>query len=66
VVKDSFGVYEVEVFINSKLYTYPITSEFALRKIGKLLRLNKPGKALYLLKLFKVSGFNNFETERGS
>lgn len=58
---DQFGVIEVGVLINEKLYTYPITSEFALRKIKSLLFRHKPGKALKLLQMFKTTGFNSFE-----
>lgn len=64
--KDSFGIWEVEVLINSKLYTYPITSEFAVRKIESLLRWRKPGKALKMLSLFKTEGFNVFEEEKSA
>lgn len=59
--KDSFGVIEVSIKINGKDFTYPITSEFALRKFKSLLRRHKPGKALHLLKLFTVKGFNSFK-----
>jgi hypothetical protein len=65
-IKDCFGVIEVTVSINGKAYTYPITSEFALRKAEKMLRLHKYGKALHLLTLFKIEGFNYFaEAENG-
>lgn len=58
--KDFFGVIEVCVSINGKIYTYPITSEFIIRKIEKMLRLKKFGKALHLLSLFKIEGFNYY------
>jgi hypothetical protein len=58
--KDCFGVIEVTVSLNGKAYTYPITSEFALKKVQKMIRLKKFGKALHLLSLFKVKGFNYF------
>ncbi len=61
VSKDPSGVYEVCVLLNKKEYTFPITSEFALRKAQKLLRLKHPGKALWLLKQFTTSGFNSFK-----
>jgi hypothetical protein len=63
IIKNPFGLYEVHTLINGKPYTFPITSEFAVRKIQSLLRRNKPGKALSLLRLFKTSGFNAFEKE---
>lgn len=63
IVKDPFGLYEVHTRINGKLYTFPVTSEFAVRKVQSLLHRNKPGKALNLLRLFKTSGFNAFEKE---
>jgi hypothetical protein len=63
--KDCFGIWEVCILINDKEYTYPITSEFAVNKFEKLLRCKhpKPGKALHLLTLFKVTGFNAFAKE---
>jgi hypothetical protein len=60
-VRDVFGIWEVTVLLNNKLYTFPVTSEFALRKVEKLLRNRKPGKALHLLKLFTTTGFNAFK-----
>lgn len=51
--KDCFGVWEVNVLINSKPYTYNLTSEFAARQIDKLVN-KKPGKALALLKQFNL------------
>ena len=59
--RDIFGVWEVSVLINSKSYTYPINSEFVVRKVEDLIRKRRFGKALKLLNLFKVSGFNSFE-----
>lgn len=59
--KDCFGVIEVDVSINGKQYTYPITSEFILRKVQKMIRLKKFGKALHLLSLFQINGFNYFK-----
>jgi hypothetical protein len=58
--KDCFGVIEVTVSLNGKTYTYPITSEFAMKKVEKMIRLKKFGKALHLLSLFKIEGFNYF------
>lgn len=60
-VKDCFGVWEVAVTINERLYTYPIESEYILKKIEKMIRLKKYGKAIHLLSQFKVEGFNYFE-----
>jgi hypothetical protein len=62
-LKDTFGVHELSIRINSKLYTYPITSEFIVRKFKALLRRNKPGKALRLLSLFTTE-FNSFKESR--
>jgi len=62
-VRDCFGVWETTVTINDKLYTYPIDSEFALRKIEQMIRTKKFGKALYLLSLFKIEEFNYFKEE---
>jgi hypothetical protein len=60
--KDCFGVWEVCVLINGKEYTYPVSSEYAVVKVERLLRGPHPkyGKALHLLTLFKVNGFNAF------
>jgi hypothetical protein len=65
-VKDFFGVIEVGVRINGKDYTYPITSEFALSKVKRLLYCKHPkyGKALQVLKMFTVKGFNEFKEEK--
>uniref|UniRef100_A0A6M3KIV4 Uncharacterized protein n=1 Tax=viral metagenome TaxID=1070528 RepID=A0A6M3KIV4_9ZZZZ len=57
-VRDIFGIWEVTVLLNKKEYTYPIISEYALKKVERLLRNRKPGKALHVLKLFTTSGFN--------
>ena len=62
--KDCCGVYEVRVLINEKSYTYPIDSEYIFRKVKKMIRLHKPGKALHLLSMFKIEGFNYFEERR--
>jgi len=64
-VRDFFGVWEVTVDINEKVYTYPLNSEYAVRKIEKMIRLRKFGKALHLLSQFKIEGFNEYEKERG-
>jgi hypothetical protein len=62
-LKDCFGVIEVGVKINGKEYIYPISSEFALRKVKRLLKCKHPKyrKVLNVLKTFKISGFNSFE-----
>jgi len=62
-VRDCFGVWEITVVINEKPYTYPIDSEYAVRKIEKMIRLNKPGKAIHLLSQFKIGGFNFFKED---
>ena len=51
---DCFGLWELEVVIDSKLYSYTINSEFAVRKFESLVRRHKPGSAIHLLNLFKV------------
>ena len=63
--KDFFGVIEVTILLNGKVYTYPITSAYALEKAKRLLRCKHPkvGKALHVLGLFKLTGFNSFEEE---
>lgn len=60
-VRDIFGVWEITVNINGKLYTYPIDAEYGLKKIKKMIRLKKYGKALHLLNLYKIKGFNSFK-----
>lgn len=60
-IKDEFGVYEQEVFINGKLYTYPLSSEFIIRKINTLVRRKKFGAAIQLLNKFLITGFNSFK-----
>lgn len=60
---DCFGVIEVHILINERPYTYPINSEFALRKFKSLLRRKKFNKALKILGLFKIEGFNSFKKE---
>jgi hypothetical protein len=54
-VKDVFGLWEVDVKINSKVYTYQISSEYLLRKVDSLIYRHKPGRALYLLKIANVT-----------
>jgi hypothetical protein len=61
--KDFFGLWEVTVLINGKEYTYPITSEHAVKKIESLLRNRHPGKALNVLRLFSNVNFNSFKEE---
>lgn len=58
-VKDVFGVYILDVLINEKLYTYLLNSEFAVRQFKKLLRHKRPGKALNILKQFKMEVTND-------
>jgi hypothetical protein len=48
------GVYDIDVLINGKKYTFFITSEFAVRKVKQLIKRRKPGKALHTLKLFNT------------
>lgn len=61
--KDSFGIWEVGVRIDTKLYTYPLTSEFAVRKVSSLIRQRKYGKAIQVLHLFCTPGFNYWKEE---
>jgi hypothetical protein len=53
-IRDCFGVWEVEVVINGKPYTYPLSSAFAVSAFEDLLYKKKPGKALQVLKKFKI------------
>jgi len=62
--RDCFGVWEVTVAVNKKIYTYPIDAEFGLKKVRKMIRLKKYGKALHLLSLYKLKGFNSFEEDK--
>jgi hypothetical protein len=60
-MRDFFGVWEVSVIIGDKSYTYPISSEFKVRKIEQLIRLKKFGSAIKLLNEAKIKGFNAYE-----
>ena len=64
-VKNYFGVWEVSIVIGSKNYTYPISSEYAVEKAEEFIRLRRYGKALQILKQFKIDGFNPFEKVGG-
>ena len=59
--KDCFGIYEVTVNLNGKTYTYPISSEYIVKKIEKLIKFKHYGKVMNLLRGFKITGFNSFE-----
>ena len=61
VVRDCFGVHEITVAINGKVYTYPVGSEFIAKKIEKLIKFKHYGKVMNLLRGFKITGFNSFE-----
>jgi hypothetical protein len=65
-IRDSFGVWEISILLNGKMYTYPITSEFAVRKFEVLLRRRRFGKAIKLLNTFLVAGFNSFKEEEAN
>jgi len=65
-MKDLFGVIEVCVSINGKCYTYPLDSEWIVKKVKKLIRLKKFGRAIQLLKLSKIEGFNYYGTGQSS
>lgn len=62
-ITDCFNVTEVSVLINGKEYTYPITSEFAVRKVESLIKRKRYGKAIKVLNLFVTTGFNSFKEE---
>ena len=62
--RDYFGVHEVEVLINGKSYTYPLSSESAVEEVEGLIRKKKFGKALQLLKKSVITGFNSFGKEK--
>ena len=64
ICKDFFGVYEVAVVINGKPYTYPVGSEFIVKKVQKLIKFKHFGKVINLLRQFKITGFNSFEEEK--
>ena len=63
-MKDLFGVIEVCVSINGKCYTYPLDSEWIVKKVKKLIRLKKFGRAIQLLKQSVIGGFNYYETSQ--
>lgn len=52
--KDFFGMWEVEVSINRKIYTYPIPSEFAVEQIERMLQKKRYSAAIMILKQFKT------------
>lgn len=58
--KDCFGVHDVSITINTKPYTYPIVSEYAVRQFERQLKLKRPGRALAILNRNKVEGFNGY------
>jgi len=60
-MKDLFGVIEICVSINGKCYTYPLDSEWIVKKVKKLIRLKKFGRAIQLLKQSMIGGFNYHE-----
>lgn len=53
-VKDFFGIFTLNVFLNGKKYTYELGSEYAVRKFKNLLRKGHTGKALQILRKFKL------------
>ena len=61
IYKDCFGVHDVAILINKKSYTYPITSEYAVRVIERLIKQHKPGTALKILNKFKIESFNGYD-----
>jgi len=60
-VKDFNGVWEVCILLGNKEYTYPVSSEWAVEECERLLKNRRYGKALQVLKQFKLEGFNSFE-----
>ena len=51
--KDFFSVWEMDVLINGKEYTYSIPSEFAVEEFERI-ALHTPGKAINWLKKFNL------------
>jgi hypothetical protein len=52
-IKDYFGLWEVNVLINKKEYTFLIPSEYAVEKFERMSKCF-PGRALNLLKKFNI------------
>lgn len=52
-IKDYFGLWEVNILINKKEYTFLIPSEYAVEKFERMSK-RFPGRALNLLKKFNV------------
>gem|GEM_PF-6185215 len=50
VVRDFNGFWEVSIGINGKEYTFGIQSEYIVRQVQRLIRRNRGGKAISLLK----------------
>lgn len=56
----------MNITIDGRPYTYPVSSEYAVRKAEKLIKQGRGGKAIHVLKLFLTTGFNQFkETTNG-
>ena len=62
--RDFFGVWSVDVLINSKEYTYSIPSEFAVEEFERLCK-KTPGKALNWLKKFNLKEKEESSGARG-
>ena len=52
-IRDFFGVWQVDVILNGKEYSYSIPSEFAVEEFERLV-LHTPGKAINWLKKFNL------------
>ena len=58
---DFFGVWEVEVTIRGKPYTYALSSEFDVNKFQDEYNRGHYGKALSVLNMFRIKPFLNKE-----
>ena len=59
--KDIFGVFHLGILIDSKEYTFHLSSEYAVRKVKTALRKQRPGRALNILKNFNHKEIYNEE-----
>lgn len=60
--KDIFGVFHLSVLVDSKEYTFHLTSEYALRQAKNSIRKRRPGRALNILKDFNRKEIYDAET----
>lgn len=54
--KDCFGLYYLTVLINRKEYTYQLDSEFGVREFKRHMKRSRFGKAIQVLRKFKIGG----------